>query len=153
MYQHDVQDAKLKKNLEEVMIESVSFVGVDLNRAPVHVLRRVAGLGPATANAIVERRTKLGQAGFSSREDLRKVKGVGAAAFRQCAGFVRIFDESRDEPLDALMIHPESYDLAKKLICKEGFEARRDLGREVFRRRFQTLTKDQDQARKISAES
>ena len=49
------------------MIESVSFVGVDLNRAPVHVLRRVAGLGPATAGAIVERRSKLGPAGFSSR--------------------------------------------------------------------------------------
>ena len=51
-----------------------------------------------------------------------------------------------------VQIHPESYDLAKKLICKEGFEARRDLGREGFRRRFQTLTKDQDGARKVSAE-
>ena len=51
----------------QVMIESVSFVGVDLNRAPVHVLRRIAGLGPATAKAIVERRSKLGSAGFASR--------------------------------------------------------------------------------------
>ena len=87
-----------------------------------------------------------------SREELRKVKGVGAAAFRECAGFVRIFNDEREEPLDALMIHPESYDLARKIIRKEGFDVRRDLGGEGFRRRFQTLVKDQACAGKISAE-
>ena len=87
-----------------------------------------------------------------SREELRKVKGVGAAAFRECAGFVRIFNDEREEPLDALMIHPESYDLARKIIRKEGFDARRDLGGEGFRRRFQTLAKDQAGAGKMSAE-
>ena len=80
------------------------------------------------------------------------MKGVGAAAFRQCAGFVRIFNDERKEPLDALMIHPESYDLARRMIRKEGFDARRDLGREGIRRRFQTLAKDQSGAGKISAE-
>ncbi len=65
--------------------------GVDLNYAPAHILRRVSGIGESTSKAVVEWRRKHGR--FHSRESLRKVKGLGEHAFRQCAGFVRIFPE------------------------------------------------------------
>ncbi len=127
MYQHDVAEAKLKRNLEEIMVECVSFVGVDLNRAPEHVLTRVAGLSAKQAAAVVAWRADHGR--FESRQQLRKVKGVGEAAFKQCAGFVRIAGGS--EPLDALLIHPESYDVARKVIAAEKFKPG-DVGKENF---------------------
>lgn len=166
MYQHDVSETKLKKNLEEIVVECVSFVGecepnlafiirkykflfltfagVDLNHAPAHILRRVSGLGPVTAKAIVEwRKTKAPQGKFTTKEQLRKVKGIGEAVFKQCSGFLRISasasKQKTEEPLDSLMIHPESYALAKKMIESEGLKGG-DVGSETFTTHFKKLT-------------
>ena len=89
MYQHDVQEAKLKRNLDQIMVECVSFVGVDLNFAPMHVLQKVAGLNAQSAKGIVEWREK--NKAFKCRSELTKVKGLGPVTYQQCAGFVRIF--------------------------------------------------------------
>ena len=125
MYQHDLSASRLRRAAESVLEECVSFVGVDLNRAPAHVLRRVAGLGDRAAAAIVAHRSEKGR--FQSREQLKKVRGLGEVTFRQCAGFVRIFkDEEGDptwNPLDSLLVHPESYGLANRILKAESFRA------------------------------
>ena len=105
MYQHDLAQAKLKSSLDQVVVECVSFVGVDLNSCSSHLLRRVAGLNSARADAIVAWRSQKG--GFKEREELQSVKGIGAKVFLQCAGFLRV--RSKKEPLDSTQIHPESY--------------------------------------------
>jgi len=124
MYQHDVSQAKLKAALEEIVVECVSFVGVDINSCSQHLLKRVAGLNSATAKAIVETREKKGD--FVNREQLKKVKGIGEKVFTQCAGFIRVV--SRDGgggkkgrcELDKTQIHPESYETATKVIKMAG---------------------------------
>ena len=111
MYQHDLTQAKLKTSLDQVVVECVSFVGVDLNSCSPHLLRRVAGLNIARADAIVAWRTEKG--GFKDREELQSVKGIGAKVFLQCAGFLRV--RSQKEPLDSTQIHPESYKVSSLL--------------------------------------
>nr|CAH8819325.1 unnamed protein product [Trichobilharzia regenti] len=88
MYQHDIPERRLIGALRDVMEECISFVGVDLNAAPLHILSHVAGLSEAKAKAILAYRSQVGP--FRSRADLLKVKGIGKPTFAQCAGFVRV---------------------------------------------------------------
>uniref|UniRef100_A0A5K4EEL0 Tex protein-relatedtranscription accessory protein (S1 rna binding domain) n=1 Tax=Schistosoma mansoni TaxID=6183 RepID=A0A5K4EEL0_SCHMA len=88
MYQHDIPVNQLTSAVHNVMEECISFVGVDLNAAPLHILSRVAGLSEMKAKAILTYRSQVGP--FRSRADLLKVKGIGQATFAQCAGFVRV---------------------------------------------------------------
>jgi uncharacterized protein len=104
-YQHDVDQPKLKKSLDDVVISCVNQVGVELNSASKQLLMYVSGLGPALAAAVVEYRNTHGA--FDSRDALKKVPKLGTKAFEQAAGFLRIRNASN--PLDASGVHPESY--------------------------------------------
>lgn len=110
-YQHDVKANRLSDALSAVVEDCVNAVGVDLNLASVSLLTYVSGLTQRLAQNIVELREQLG--GFSNRNQLKKVKGIGDKAFEQCAGFLRIRGGS--EPLDASSVHPESYGLVKDM--------------------------------------
>lgn len=110
-YQHDVDQTKLKKSLDGVVEFCVSSVGVNLNTASQHLLTYVAGVGPNLAKNIIDYRTENGV--FRSRKDLMHVKRMGAKAFEQCAGFLRIPDAT--DPLDATAVHPERYALVRRM--------------------------------------
>ena len=110
-YQHDVDQTKLKKSLDQTVESCVNRVGVNLNTASQHLLMYVSGLGPALAKNIVEYRREHGA--FASRAQLKKVPRLGPAAFEQCAGFLRI-PEAKN-PLDASAVHPESYALVEQM--------------------------------------
>lgn len=120
MYQHDVAEKKLQESLDVVVESCVNLVGVDLNRSSVELLKYVSGLTKTNARNIVQWRNEQGP--FRSREDLKKVSGVGEVTFTQAAGFLRIVDG--DEPLDATWIHPESYPIARKLLQQIGADSR-----------------------------
>lgn len=111
-YQHDVNQTRLSQRLEQVVERCVNQVGVDLNTASPQLLQQVAGVGPVLAEAIVSKRSELG--GFSNREQLKSVRGLGPKAFEQCAGFLRI--RAGSEPLDASAVHPESYAIARQIL-------------------------------------
>ena len=115
-YQHDVQQSLLGTKLDEVVVSCVNGVGVELNTASAPLLERVSGLSAALAKAIVEWRDANGR--FASREDLKKVKGLGPKAFEQCAGFLRI--RGAKNPLDASAVHPERYALVEKMAADVG---------------------------------
>eukprot|EP01065_Artemidia_motanka_P009393 TRINITY_DN14796_c0_g1_i1.p1 TRINITY_DN14796_c0_g1~~TRINITY_DN14796_c0_g1_i1.p1 ORF type:complete len:743 (+),score=205.51 TRINITY_DN14796_c0_g1_i1:75-2303(+) len=123
-YQHDVQHKKLAAEVDEAMKSVVSSAGVDVNTASPHTLRFVAGLHRATASAIAAHRSAVPGGRFSSREELRKVKGLGPKSFQQCAGFLRLYQGSN--PLDATGVHPEQYGCADRLLKLAGC-SRRDL--------------------------
>jgi uncharacterized protein len=110
-YQHDVDQGSLKKSLDEVVESCVNLVGVNLNTASKHLLTYVSGLGPVLAQNVVVLRQEIG--GFTSREQLMEVPRMGAKAFEQCAGFLRI--EGADHPLDNSAVHPESYHIVEKM--------------------------------------
>ncbi|WP_197464653.1 Tex family protein [Marinomonas aquimarina] len=110
-YQHDVKANRLSEALGTVVEDCVNAVGVDLNLASASLLTYVSGLTQRLAQNIIELREQLG--GFSNRNQLKKVKGIGDKAFEQCAGFLRI--RGGDEPLDASAVHPESYGLVKDM--------------------------------------
>ena len=110
-YQHDVDQKKLKESLDQVVESSVNLIGVNLNTASKHLLSYVSGLGPQLADNIVDYRKKNGA--FKSREDLKNVTRMGAKAFEQCAGFLRIRDGIN--PLDNSAVHPESYPIVNKM--------------------------------------
>ena len=116
-YQHDVDQSKLKRSLDQTVMSCVNQVGVNLNTASLHLLTYVSGLGPALARNIIEYRREHGA--FTSRAQLKKVKRLGDTAFQQCAGFLRIPDAKN--PLDNSAVHPESYhiveQMAKDLKC------------------------------------
>ena len=116
-YQHDVNQTALKKSLDTVVESCVNTVGVNLNTASRHLLTYISGLGPALAQNIVDYRTENGA--FSTRKDLMKVPRMGAKAFEQCAGFLRI--PNSKNPLDNSAVHPESYSvvehIAKDMNC------------------------------------
>ena len=116
-YQHDVNQTALKKSLDTVVESCVNTVGVNLNTASRHLLTYISGLGPALAQNIVDYRTENGA--FSTRQDLMKVPRMGAKAFEQCAGFLRI--PNSKNPLDNSAVHPESYSvvehIAKDMNC------------------------------------
>ena len=115
-YQHDVDQTKLKKSLDQTVESCVNSVGVDLNTASIHLLTYVSGLGPALAKNIVEYRRENGA--FSSREQLKKVPRLGPAAFEQCAGFLRI--SGARNPLDNSAVHPERYALVEQMARDQG---------------------------------
>lgn len=116
-YQHDVDQTKLKKALDQTVENCVNLVGVNLNTASSHLLTYISGLGPQLAQNIVNYRAENGA--FSSRKELMKVPRMGAKAFEQCAGFLRI--PGAKNPLDHTAVHPESYhiveQMAKDLKC------------------------------------
>ncbi len=116
-YQHDVDQSKLKRALEQTVENCVNLVGVNLNTASTHLLTYISGLGPQLAQNIVNYRAENGA--FSSRNQLLKVPRMGAKAFEQCAGFLRI--SNAKNPLDNTAVHPESYhiveQMAKDLNC------------------------------------
>lgn len=116
-YQHDVDQKALTGTLDGVVERVVNHVGVDLNTASPALLRHVAGITAATAGNIVAWRNANGR--FTGRRQLLKVPRLGPAAFTQCAGFLRIHNGK--SPLDDTPVHPESYDLAKKILEKMGF--------------------------------
>lgn len=116
-YQHDVNQKDLSTALDAVVDSVVNYVGVDLNTASAALLQHVSGLTAATAANIIAYRNENGP--FHNRQELLSVNRLGPATFTQCAGFLRIKDG--DEPLDNTSVHPESYDLAKKIAAHYGF--------------------------------
>lgn len=110
-YQHDVDQAKLKKSLDLTVESCVNSVGVNLNTASKHLLTYVSGLGPTLAQNIIDYRTANGA--FRSRSQLLKVPRLGPSAFEQSAGFLRIPDAKN--PLDNTAVHPESYKILEKM--------------------------------------
>lgn len=110
-YQHDVDQNLLKQSLDQVVESCVNKVGVNLNTASKHLLTYVSGLGPQLAQNIVDYRAENGA--FSSRKEITKVKRMGAKAFEQCAGFLRI--PNSENPLDNSAVHPESYGIVKQM--------------------------------------
>lgn len=116
-YQHDVDQTALKKSLDRTVESCVNLVGVNVNTASRHLLTYVSGLGPTLAQNIVDYRTENGP--FTSRKELMKVPRMGAKAFEQCAGFLRI--PGAKNPLDNSAVHPESYavveHIAKDMKC------------------------------------
>jgi uncharacterized protein len=119
-YQHDVDQNRLARQLEAVVEDAVNAVGVDLNTASAPLLARVSGVGPGLAEAIVSHRDANGP--FASRRDLLKVARLGPKAFEQAAGFLRI--TGGKEPLDASSVHPEAYEVARKIITACGRDIR-----------------------------
>lgn len=115
-YQHDVNQKKLSEGLTGVVEDCVNSVGVDLNTASPSLLSYVAGVNSSIASNIVAYRDENGS--FKSRKELLKVKKLGAKTFEQCAGFLRILGGK--ELLDGTAVHPESYDITKKLLDKAG---------------------------------
>ena len=110
-YQHDVDQAKLKHSLDQTVELCVNTVGVDVNTASKNLLTYVSGLGPALAQNIVDYRREHGA--FTSRTQLLKVSRLGAAAYQQCAGFLRI--PGAKNPLDASGVHPERYGIVQQM--------------------------------------
>jgi uncharacterized protein len=119
-YQHDVDQHRLGRSLEAVVEDAVNAVGVDLNTASAPLLARVSGVGPGLAEAIVNHRDANGP--FATRRELLKVARLGPKAFEQAAGFLRI--TGGKEPLDASSVHPEAYDVARKIIAACGRDIR-----------------------------
>ncbi len=117
LYQHDLKAKHLRGTLDEVVESCVNFVGVDLNTASPALLRYVSGLNQLTARRVYDHRREHGP--FKTREGLKQVSGIGEAAFTQAAGFLKIADS--ENPLDTTWIHPESYEVAQRLLDKLGF--------------------------------
>jgi uncharacterized protein len=136
-YQHDVNQAKLKDELDRVVESCVNHVGVDLNTASKHLLTYVSGLSATLAKNIVEYRLKNGP--FASRDELKKVSLMGPKTFEQCAGFLRIREASN--PLDNSAVHPETYPVVERMasdldcsvadLIKQG-----DLRKKVERKKY-----------------
>jgi uncharacterized protein len=119
-YQHDVDQQKLQKSLDDVVMSCVNAVGVEVNTASKHLLTYISGLGPQLAQNIVDYRTENGP--FSSRKELLKVKRMGEKAFEQSAGFLRI--RNAKNPLDSSAVHPESYHVVEKMSKDLGCEVK-----------------------------
>ena len=116
-YQHDMNQKKLSEALSGVVEDCVNRVGVDLNTASAPLLSYISGISASIAKNIVAYREENGR--FTNRRQLLKVPKLGPKAFEQCAGFMRI--QGGDDPLDATSVHPESYEVAKKLLKSQGF--------------------------------
>jgi len=117
-YQHDIQPNVLTRAVEGVVESCVNTVGVDLNTASAAILRYIAGLNGTVAKNIVAYREQHGK--FRNREELKKVPRLGEQTFIQCAGFIRLPDG--ENILENTPVHPESYELARKILAKAGFE-------------------------------
>ena len=117
-YQHDVDQKKLSESLTGVVEDAVNKVGVDVNTATPSLLSYVSGINKTVANNIVKYRDENGK--IKERKELLKVSKLGKTAFEQCAGFIRIFDGKN--PLETTAVHPESYDIAEKLLALIGYK-------------------------------
>jgi uncharacterized protein len=115
-YQHDVNQSRLKKRLEEIVISAVNHVGVEVNTASAALLAYVSGIGPTLAENIVKARDERG--GFTSRRALLEVPRLGAKAFEQAAGFLRV--RGATHPLDGSAVHPERYLLVERMAADLG---------------------------------
>lgn len=140
-YQHDVDQAKLKRSLDQTVESCVNQVGVNLNTASSHLLTYVSGLGPQLAQNIVGYRKANGA--FASRKELLKVPRMGSKAFEQCAGFLRI--PQAGNPLDNTAVHPESYaiveQMARDLNCTVGqLISDKELRRQIVPERYLSPT-------------
>lgn len=123
-YQHDVDQYRLAKQLDAVVEDAVNAVGVDLNMASAPLLARVSGLSRSLAEGIVFHRDQHGA--FKSRKALLDVPRLGPKTFEQCAGFLRIRDG--EEPLDASSVHPEAYEVARRIVSACGRDLRSLMG-------------------------
>lgn len=119
-YQHDVDQTLLKEQLDNTVVSCVNAVGVNLNTASPYLLSYVSGIGPALAANIISYRNQIG--GFTSREQLKKVPRLGAKAFEQCAGFLRISGAAN--PLDNSGVHPESYHIVDRMAKDLGVDTK-----------------------------
>ena len=128
-YQHDVEQKTLKESLDSVVESCVNLVGVELNTASKHLLSYVSGLGPALAQNIVDYRTKNGA--FTSRNELKTVPRLGAKAYEQSAGFLRI--HGADNPLDNSAVHPETYSIVQKMAKDLGIKVSEFIGNEQIK--------------------
>lgn len=117
-YQHDVDNNRLKRALQQCVESVVNEVGVELNTASPYLLAYISGLGSSTAQAIVDYRSENGP--FKNRKELLSVPGLGAKTYELCAGFLRI--QESDEPLDNTSVHPESYSLVRGIAKELGVE-------------------------------
>jgi uncharacterized protein len=126
-YQHDVSQPRLKARLDETVESCVNRVGVELNTASVSLLSYVAGIGPSLAANIVKARD--GKGGFASRKDLTGVPRLGAKAFEQAAGFLRV--RGGEHPLDASAVHPERYPLVERMATDVGVPLAELIGNET----------------------
>ncbi|XP_014262208.1 S1 RNA-binding domain-containing protein 1 [Cimex lectularius] len=155
MYQHDIDTKKLDEELGEVISECVSDVGVDVNTAPIQLLKRIAGLTETRAKKLIETREKNG--GFTSRKQLMDIKGIGPKTFQQCAGFIKIVPETsltatsskkakKMRPdfnlLDQTIIHPDDYDKAESIMNMAGV-CIEDIGTPEFIQKIQSFSKRQ----------
>jgi uncharacterized protein len=136
-YQHDVNQARLKKSLEGVVESCVNFVGVDLNTASAPLLAYVSGIGPGLAGNVVKYREQNG--GFKNRKDILKVTRFSPKVFEQAAGFLRIYNGQ--EPLDATFIHPERYEILANWAKKNAIHVTDLISNKDF---VQKLERDQD---------
>lgn len=119
-YQHDVDQGKLKDNLDRVVESCVNQVGVEVNTASKHLLTYVSGLGPQLAKNIVDYRIENGP--YNTRDELKKVKGMGEKAYQQSAGFLRI--SNGQNPLDNTAVHPESYSVVESMAQDQNCEVK-----------------------------
>ena len=117
-YQHDVDQKKLSESLTGVVEDAVNKVGVDVNTATPSLLQYISGINKTIANNIVKYRDETGK--IKERKELLKVPKLGKSAFEQCAGFIRVFDGKN--PLETTAVHPESYEVAEKLLNKIGYD-------------------------------
>jgi uncharacterized protein len=129
-YQHDVDQQKLQKSLDDVVISCVNAVGVEVNTASKHLLTYVSGLGPQLARNIVEYRAENGP--FKARKELLNVKRMGAKAFEQSAGFLRI--RNAVNPLDSSAVHPESYHVVEKMSQDLGCDVQELISNDIKRK-------------------
>ena len=123
-YQHDVNQVRLKERLDQTVVSCVNAVGVNLNTASKHLLAYVSGIGPTIAGNIVAYRSEIGR--FTSRSQLMKVPRLGAKAYEQCAGFLRI--KEGEDPLDASAVHPEAYPIVSKMAADMGVKVAELIG-------------------------
>ena len=131
-YQHDLGESHLARSLDAVVEDCVNAVGVDVNTASAPLLARVSGIGPGLAQGIVQHRDANGA--FTSRKALRDVPRLGAKAFEQCAGFLRI--NGGDNPLDASGVHPEAYPVVRRILASTKSDINALIGNSEIMRRL-----------------
>ncbi len=135
LYQHDVNNKKLEKSLKNVVESVVNYVGVNLNTASPSLLKYVAGISSSNSEQIIEYRKQ--NKGFTGREELKEVYGIGPRTYQQAAGFLRIF--SKKDPLARTPIHPETYEETKELLNNLGYKITDILDKEMLNEIKETL--------------
>ncbi len=143
-YQHDMNQKRLAESLEGVVESAVNEVGVDINTASASLLQYVAGIKKTVSQNIIAYREEVGA--FKSRNEIKKVKGLGPKVFEQCAGFLRIVDG--ENFLDATGVHPESYEVAKNVLKEAGFNEK-DPNKRSFKGLHEQITQVEALAEKL----